>query len=139
MRAARRTDPMLAAAGLALSLLVGDARAEGSPPVDARPPVEDAIAVGPSVEARLAEIQRRVQAALVFPPLARQRGLEGSTRVGFVIDAAGRADGVHTVVSSGSALLDRAAERAVRDAGALPYVYGDLVIPVRFALHEGGG
>lgn len=101
-----------------------------APGVDAAPPP------GPSLESRLAEIQRRVQAALVYPPAAERRGAEGETTVEFQLGADGRAKDVRTRASSGSPLLDHAAERAVRDAGTLPYVYGVLVVPVRFALDD---
>jgi len=104
--------------------------AERARGVDAAPPP------GPSVETRLAEIQRRVQDALVYPRAAQRRELEGEAQVEFVLGADGRAREVRTRASSGSTLLDRAAERAVKDAGALPYVYGRLVVPVRFALER---
>lgn len=102
--------------------------------VDPVPGVDAAPPPGPSVDTRLREIQRRVQAALVYPPAAERRGVEGETQVEFVVGADGLARDVRTRASSGSPVLDHAAERAVRDAGALPYVYGVLVVPVRFAI-----
>lgn len=107
---------------------IGIARAAGPASVDAPPPA------GPSVDERLREIQARVQAALVYPPLARRRSVAGTTQVELEIDARGQATAVRTRSSSGSALLDAAAEQAVRDAAPLPFVYGRLVIPVRFEL-----
>jgi TonB family protein len=107
-------DPMTAQAAL--------------PKVDAPPPA------GPSVADRLAAIQARVESMLVYPALAQRRGIEGETAVEFSIDARGHARDVATRQSSGSPALDRAAERAVREAAPLPFVYGRLVIPVRFAL-----
>ena len=38
--------------------------------------------------------------------------------------------------SSGSATLDRAAERAVREAAPLPRMLGHVTVPVRFALRD---
>ena len=35
-----------------------------------------------------------------------------------------------------SVSLDRAAERAVSDAAPLPWVYGEVTVPVRFALRD---
>jgi len=104
--------------------------------VSAAPPAafEDALPVGPSLEARLAEIRRRVQAALVYPPVARLREQGGEVIVSFEIGPDRRARGIRTRVSSGRASLDRAAERAVRRAGELPWVYGRIEVPVRFAL-----
>lgn len=110
------------------SVVDAPASAERARGVDAAPPP------GPSVESRLLEIQRRVQAAVVYPPAAQRRGVEGEAQIELVLGADGIPREVRTRASSGSPLLDRAAERAIRDAGALPYVYGVLVVPVRFTL-----
>jgi TonB family protein len=96
----------------------------------------DALPAAPSVAERLAEIRRRIQAALVYPSAARRRGLEGVARVQFEIGAGGRADQIAVVRSSGHALLDRAARESVVAAGVLPRVYGRLQVPVQFALEE---
>lgn len=116
-------------AGLALALaglcLAGPAAA---------PPLEDAVPSGPSLDERLAEIARRVQAVVEYPALARSRGLAGDTLVAFRIRADGEPEQVRTRRSSGSSLLDRAAERAVRDAAPLPRVHGTVAVPVRFEL-----
>ena len=108
----------------------------GRPPaVAARQPAdEDAVPRGPTLEARLHAIQQRVQAALVYPPLARMRHTEGTALLAFAIGADGRAKQIAVARSSGFSILDRAAERAVRAAAALPYVYGRLEIPVLFEL-----
>ena len=103
----------------------------------ARPPAaEDAgPPPGPSVAERLAEIQLRVQRALVYPPVARKRGVEGEAVVAFRVGNEGAAEGVELARSSVHPVLDQAATRAVRSAGALPWVYGRLEIPVRFELN----
>jgi TonB family protein len=93
---------------------------------------------GVPYEVRVAEIRRRIQEALVYPPLARLRQVEGESTVAFEIAASGNAAGVEVVRSSGSSLLDRAAARAVHDAAPLPPVMGRLRVPVRFALEERG-
>ena len=100
----------------------------------ALPGVVDAMPVGPSVAERLAEIQRLVQEALVYPPIARQRRVEGETSVAFRVGSGGSAEGVEVARTSGHLELDRAATRAVREADGLPHVYGRLEIPVRFDL-----
>jgi protein TonB len=103
----------------------------------AAPPEEvDALPVAPSPQERLEEIRRRVQAAVVYPPRARELGLEGTARIQFEIGADGLAREVATVSSSGHALLDRAAERGAVDAGVLPPLYGRIRIPVRFVLED---
>lgn len=115
--------------------------AAASPGEPHNPYLEDAAVLGvdgvpapPPVEERLEEIRRRLQSALVYPPIARKRGLEGVTRIRFTIGADGRAGGVETAQSSGHAMLDRAAERCAVDAGELPYVLGRLDVPIRFSL-----
>jgi protein TonB len=95
--------------------------------VDAAPPVVP-------VQERLAEIQRHVQATLRYPESARARGIDGEAQVAFVIGPDGHARDVALLASSGSSALDRAAERAVREAGPLPRVLGRVRIPVRFEL-----
>lgn len=94
----------------------------------------DAMPAPRPVEARIEEIRRRIQDATEYPERARRLGLTGTTRIRFQVRPDGRADGVETVGSSGSALLDRAAEQGARRARALPYVYGRLEVPVRFGL-----
>jgi TonB family protein len=96
----------------------------------------DGVPAGPSVAQRLEEIRARLQAALVYPPLARKRGLEGTSRIEFVIGPDGRARDVRTAASSGYPVLDAAAERCARDAGQLPRVLGRLEVPIRFSLEE---
>ncbi len=112
----------------------------GLPHVDAAPtgglPHVDAAPTGPSAAERLAEIQRRVQAAVVYPAIARKRSVEGTVDVSFRIAQDGRPGEVRVARSSGSATLDRAAERAVRDAAPLPRLLGRVTVPVRFSLHE---
>jgi TonB family protein len=107
-------------------------------PAPAAPPEEpvDALPLAPSPSTRLEEIRRRVQAAVVYPPRARELGLEGTARIQFEIGADGLAREVATVQSSGHALLDRAAERGAIDAGRLPPLYGRIRIPVRFELTQ---
>jgi protein TonB len=97
-------------------------------------PGDDVVPQGPSLDERLAAIQRRVQAALVYPPLARRRRTEGTALLAFEIGADGCARRVSVANSSGFAALDRAALRAVHAVDQLPYVYGRLEIPVRFEL-----
>ena len=94
----------------------------------------DALPLAPSPQERLAEIRRRVQAAVSYPARARELGLEGTARIQFQIGADGLAREVATVQSSGHALLDRAAEQGAIDAGRLPPLYGRIRIPVRFEL-----
>jgi TonB family protein len=123
--------------GACAAVLVLALAAAADPDVGAAPPQhQDLAPAGPSLAERLAEIQRRVQDAARYPELARSRGISGQARVAFEIGSDGRAVKLDVVESSGSLALDRAAERAVRDAGALPPVAGRVNVPVRFALVE---
>jgi protein TonB len=88
------------------------------------------------VESRLDEIRARVQAVAAYPASARARGVAGEARLAFRVGDDGRAHDVALLDSSGSALLDRAAARAVQEAAGLPRVMGRVVIPVRFALSD---
>lgn len=115
--------------------------AGGEPPAPAEPPVrflEDALPPSPTLAERLDEIRRRVQQAVAYPEPARRRGEAGVTHIRFAIGDDGHASAIETVRSSGHARLDRAAEQGARDAGVLPYVYGRVEVPVRFALEQGG-
>jgi TonB family protein len=129
-----------AALALGLGLVAGIPAWAGPPGVAAPPPgFVDAIPQGPSLSSRLEDIRRRVQSALVYPPIARERRETGEVVVGFAIGSDHRARDVRTVVSSGRPTLDRAAERAVVAAAPLPYVYGRVQVPVRFELDRDSG
>lgn len=106
-----------------------------APDVSARAPArQDAAPGGATADERIAEIRRRIQEALVYPPLARKRRITGATELSFRIGPGGGAEEIEVLRSSGSALLDRAAARAVEDAAPLPAVLGRLVLPVAFEL-----
>lgn len=60
-----------------------------------------------------------------YPELARPLGLTGVARFLVVIDRRGRLIGMQLVQSSGSELLDRAAEKAIRDTLPFPPVPAD--------------
>jgi len=121
------------------SLAVAIALISGALPAGAEPRVAvarfvDAAPQVPSAEQRLREIRRRIQAVLVYPPLARSDALEGTALVRFDVERDGtpRRSVVHH--SSGRPSLDRAALRAVDASAPLPWVYGRLEVPVRFEL-----
>ncbi len=101
---------------------------------DDLPRVVDASPTRRHARERLVEIQQRIQAALRYPPLARERKLEGTALLRFDIDRAGVPHEVVVHASSGRASLDRAATAAVADAAPLPWVYGRLEVPVLFSL-----
>lgn len=119
------------------AICVGAEAGEELAAVSARPPlIEDAVPSSPSVAARLAEIQRRVQRAARYPAIARSRGIEGESVVAFEVDPSGRPASIAIEETSGSGALDRAAQLAVTGAGSLPWVYGRVQVPVIFELKE---
>jgi TonB family protein len=126
---------------LALALWASAALGEGEPSaVEAPPPARvrvglvDALPPRPSVDERLDEIRRRIERALVYPPIARMQGVTGEAEVEFEIGHDGRPEAIRVVHSSGHDVLDRAAERSVADAAPLPWVQGRLTVPVAFDL-----
>lgn|GEM_PF-984632 len=135
MRARRALRAAALAAALAAAAPLGGAAERPAARADESGVLGvDGVPLGPSVAERLEQIRARLQAALVYPPLARRRGLEGISRIQFVIGPDGRARDVRTSASSGYALLDRAAERSAADAGELPRILGRLEVPIRFSL-----
>lgn len=96
----------------------------------------DGAAAPPSVQERVDWIRARLAEVLVYPKTAQKRGIEGISRIQFVIGPDGRASEVRTVESSGHVTLDRAAEQSAIDAGELPRVLGRLDVPVRFSLDD---
>jgi len=128
------------------SLLVAGALLASPPVAGAEPRVAaadtgaarlvDAAPQGPSAEQRLREIRRRIQAVLVYPPLARSDAVEGTALVRFDIERDGTLRAVVVHQSSGRPSLDRAALRAVAASAPLPWVYGRLEVPVRFELER---
>ena len=115
-----------------LALAIGAVAPGQADEVDA-PPMP-----GPSAHERVAEIHRRIQEAVVYPDLARRHGMVGVSRVRFEVGHEGRARNVEIAHSSGHGLLDRAAQAAVVEVAELPWVYGRLEVPVRFALERAG-
>ncbi|HBZ70627.1 MAG TPA: hypothetical protein DEP35_13210 [Deltaproteobacteria bacterium] len=129
------------AAGIGLVAALGTAASLRADELAAGPPHErgarvivDAIAHGPSLDARLEEIRRRIQRNLSYPPLARWHEDAGATVVEFEVTDDGRTRDVRLAQSSGTPLLDSAAERAVKTVTGLPVVHGRLSIPIRFEL-----
>jgi protein TonB len=124
---------------LALAVAACAPTSEGVLPPVATPPPHifvDGVPRGPSVTARLVEIRQRVQDASQYPAISRERGISGETVVVFEIDDQGRPGSIAALQSSGNGALDRAAIRAVEDAGPYPVVYGRVRVPVRFAFSE---
>ena len=84
----------------------------------------------------LGETYRRLAETLLYPEEAVRRGLEGEVVLLLEVDAGGRIAEASVASSSGHAILDQAALRAVRLLGVLgPASAGRTVLlPVRFQL-----
>ncbi|MEW6525222.1 MAG: energy transducer TonB [Spirochaetota bacterium] len=65
-------------------------------------------------------IRQRIQEALVYPATARKDGIEGKTYIKFTIDKNGNLLSAMMIRSSGSALLDDAALKAIHSASPFP-------------------
>ena len=62
----------------------------------------------------LAGFRQRLQKSLVYPLVARRRGLEGRVEIELVLEPSGRVRDISVVLSSSYALLDDAAVEAVK-------------------------
>lgn len=80
---------------------------------------------------------------IAYPPLARLRGIEGRLVMRVTIDRAGGVKDASIAESSGSALLDEAAQKSVRAASPLPAMPPQLelsavevLVPLRYELRN---
>jgi protein TonB len=79
--------------------------------------------------------QRKLSEHLYYPEEAVARGLEGEVRLILTVSDNGRITDVHVGVSSGHAILDKAAERAAWTMGKVNWAYSrELILPVIFRL-----
>lgn len=77
-----------------------------------------------------------------YPTLARRQGWEGAVRVRFDLEADGAISNVSVAQSSGYAILDRSAVKAMRRVPrltdvSLPGRLAGLELPVHYELKEG--
>lgn len=81
-------------------------------------------------------IRERVMTRLVYPPLARRQGWTGLVKVSFTVCVDGTIEELQIVASSGRALLDQQALRAVQAAVPFPAppVRASIILPVLFTV-----
>jgi protein TonB len=79
-------------------------------------------------------IRELIESHLVYPPMARLQGIEGTVGVRFDVSAAGEPTGLAVVESSGFEILDEAALATVERAAPLPLVSPTVKVPVVFQL-----
>jgi protein TonB len=82
----------------------------------------------------LSAISSAVRKEVVYPPVARKNGLEGTVLVSFRIAKDGSALDIHVAESSGSGILDEAAVEAVKKGTDYPSVDQPVIVPVHFKL-----
>jgi protein TonB len=93
-----------------------DAAAENHEEEEAGEEAEEGMSEGEYNEL-LAYIKKYIDRNLVYPPIARQRNVEGTAGVSFVIDSAGRVVSITLKHSSGSSILDNAAVSLIKRIG----------------------
>ena len=81
-------------------------------------------------------IKEKIQREIVYPRIARRRGMQGKTVISFIICVDGSVKDLKVVESSGYAILDRNAIKSVQRAAPFPKppVSAELVIPMIFRL-----
>lgn len=81
------------------------------------------------------QLRKRNAEGQFYPAVAIAQGLQGEVLVLMIIDTAGKVSAARVERSSGHAILDDAALRAVRGLRALPAdAPQEAVLPVRFSL-----
>lgn len=77
-----------------------------------------------------------------YPLMARRLGMQGTVRLRVYVSASGSPEKVEIDGSSGSSVLDRTAEQAVKRWRFMPAMRGEVavaewvVVPVKFTLKE---
>jgi protein TonB len=112
-----------------------------APPIVTPPPSPKVQAARPKAVAKavprreVEAAQRKLSQHLFYPEEAVARGLEGEVRLILTVSDNGRITDVHVGVSSGHAILDKAAERAAWTMGKVNWAYSrELILPVTFRL-----
>lgn len=91
----------------------------------------------------LGQLQTHLSRYLVYPPLARQRGWEGTVLLGLRVESDGHLDKIRIARSSGYAVLDHSALNSLNRLGHLAEVSAwlngrgmDMQLPVIYRLIE---
>jgi protein TonB len=129
-------------------------------PVPAQPTIEPAITAAasdtepgadthaasppaPDVQAVLRALRQRIEVEKIYPMLAWRRGWEGLVQLGFRVGHGGTIHDVHVTRSSGYAVLDQSALRALQRVQSVPrdaWIEGysaELELSVVYQLREG--
>lgn len=71
-------------------------------------------------------VKQRIEASRIYPLWARKHGIEGVTRIFFIVLPKGEARGISVTASSGSKMLDEESIATVKRAGPFPPVPAGL-------------
>ncbi|MHB8881184.1 MAG: energy transducer TonB [Thermodesulfovibrionales bacterium] len=81
-------------------------------------------------------IRSLLQKNLVYPFLARKKGLEGTVLMEFHISEGGIPGRIRIAAGSGHSILDAAAKETVQRASPFPVVSGTVEVPITFRLKD---
>ncbi len=81
-------------------------------------------------------IRTLLERAKSYPLLARERGMEGTVFVSFVIGSRGLPQDVKIMKSSGYQILDEEVKKMLKKASPFPGIKGEIVIPITFKLTD---
>lgn len=91
----------------------------------------------------LGRVQTRLSQFLVYPPLARQRGWEGTVDMAFDVAASGQLDNIRISQSSGHTILDQSAKKALEKVKRIMIStnwhnvpIAKIMIPIHYQLTE---
>ncbi len=79
-------------------------------------------------------IRTAIEKAKNYPPLARNRGIEGTATAEFTINGRGSPENIRIVRSLGSNIFDNTAKNTVLRASPFPQVSGSVEVPITFRL-----
>lgn len=88
------------------------------------------------VKDHFAYIKDKIEKEIVYPWIARRRGLEGKVILSFVICEDGTVHGINIVEKSGHTILDKSAVATVKRAAPFPAppIRAEIVIPLSYRL-----
>ncbi len=81
-------------------------------------------------------IQKAIEKAKQYPFVAKKRGIQGAVTTAFTIDQAGNPEQIRIIRSSGSKILDSAAQKTILAAAPFPRVRGAIEIRISYILKE---
>ncbi|MDP2157602.1 MAG: energy transducer TonB [Nitrospirota bacterium] len=81
-------------------------------------------------------IRDALQANLVYPYIARKRGIEGTVLMEFRINGRGMPEGIRIVKGSSYSILDEAARETVAKTSPFPARDNIIEVPIRFSLRR---